>query len=1188
MEVRLFGELEALDGGVPVPVRGAKQRALLALLALQRGQPVSADRLIDVLWGDGQAANPANALQAQIGQLRRTLGPAAILTTEAGYALAAGPGEVDIVRFEQLVAKGQRLAADGKMEPASAALGEALRLRRGEPLAEFTYAGFFAAERAHLDELTLVAIESRAGADLGLGRFGELAGELGALCREHPLRERLWELLILALYRNGRQAEALRAYTEIRDRLAGELGIDPGQALRELQARILAQDPSLGPASAPAGPAQVVSPPHEAGNPGDSRLPAPLLETKLYVPRPRRGLVPRPRLSERLDRGTASKLTLVSAPAGFGKTTLLAEWLAAGPAAPAGERLVAWLSLDRADNDPVSFWTYVIAALRTVAPGVGESALAFLQAPQPPPIETVLTALLNDLGATAADIVLVLDDYHVIDASDVQEGMAFLLDHLPPWLHVVIASRADPALPLARWRARGELVEIRAAELRFTPDEAAAYLNEMMGLQLTARDVAVLEGRTEGWIAALQLAALSMQGRDDVAGFIAGFAGDDRYVVDYLAEEVLQRQPDRVQAFLLQTSILDRLSGPLCDAVTGQGGGKATLEALDRGNLFLVPLDDRRRWYRYHHLFADVLQARLLDEQPGQMPDLHRRASVWYEQNGEQSVAIGHALAAGDFGRAADLVELAIPALRRTRQEATARGWLEALPAELVQVRPVLSVHFAGALLTTGEFEGVERRLRDAERWLDAPTVRHEGPQAPPAEMVVADEEEYRRLPGAIEVYRAALAMARGDAPGTVRHARRALDLSPAEDHLCRASAAGFLGLASWGSGDLEAAHRAWSACVAGLRRAGFVSDIMGCSIALADIRITQGRLGEAMRTYEQALQLVREQGGPVLRGTADIHVGMSELHRERDDLPAATQHLLTSQQLGEHTGLPQNRYRWCVAMARIRQAEGNLDDALELLNEAERLYVGDFFPNVRPVPALRARVWIAQASLGEALGWVREQGLSAADDLSYLREFEHITLARVLLARYTDERAAASIHEATRLLERLLLAAEEGDRTGRVIEILVLQALARQRLGDIPAALACLERAVTLAEPEGYVRVFADEGPPMASLLRALAKRGTAGNYARRLLAAAGETGHDSPVKQAVIEPLSERELGVLRLLGSELDGPAIARELMVSLNTMRTHTKNIYAKLAVTSRRAAVRRAAELGLLRTGNRQP
>ena len=917
-------------------------------------------------------------------------------------------------------------------------------------------------------------------------------------------------------------------------------------------------------------------------------MPAPLLETKLYVPGPPRGLVPRPRLSQRLDRGTTSKLMLISAPAGFGKTTLLTEWLAAGPAGPADERLAAWLSLDRADNDPASFWTYVIAALQTVAPGVGESALTLLQAPQPPPIETVLTALLNDLGASTGDIVLVLDDYHVIDARDVQDAMAFLLDHLPPRLHVVIASRTDPALPLARLRARGELVETRAAELRFTPDEAAAYLNEMMGLELTARDVAALEGRTEGWIAALQLAALSMQGRDDVAGFIAGFTGDDRYVVDYLAEEVLQRQSDRVQAFLLQTSILGRLSGPLCDAVTGQGGGKAMLEALDRGNLFLVPLDDRRRWYRYHHLFADVLQARLLDERPDQIPDLHRRASAWYQQNGEPAVAIGHAVAAGDFERAADLVELAIPAMSRTRQEATVRGWLEAIPGEVVRVRPVLSVGFAGALLSGGELEGVESRLRDAERWLDVTTGIDARSVARSAEMVVADEEEYRRLPGMIELYRAALALARGDVPGTVRHARRALEVALADDHLCRAGASGILGLASWASGDLEAGHSAYAECMTGLRRAGHIADTFGCAIALADIRLVQGRLGEAMRTYEQALQRVPEQGGPVLRGTADMYVGMSGVHRERNDLHAATQQLLRSQELGEHTGLPQNRYRWRVAMARIRQAEGDLDGALDLLNEAERVYLGDFFPNVRPVPALRARIWIAQGSLGEALGWAREQGLSVDDDLSYLREFEHITLARVLMARYQDERAQRSVHEAIRLLDRLLRAAEEGERAGSVIEIGVLRALAYQRHGDIPAALSCLERAVTQAEPEGYVRVFADEGPPMASLLRVAARQQTGGNYVRRLLAAVTETEteQNGPVKQALIEPLSERELDVLRLLGTELDGPAIARELMVSLNTVRTHTKHIYAKLAVTNRRAAVRRAAELDLPRTRNR--
>ena len=1178
MQVRLFGELEAVAAGVPVPVRGAKQRALLALLALRPGQPVSADRLIDVLWGDGQAANPANALQAQIGQLRRTLGPAAILTTEAGYALDAGPEDVDAVRFEQLVAQGRRLAEAGQPADASAALGEALGLRRGEPLADFTYAGFFDAERARLDELTLVAIETRAGADLALGRHGELAAELEAWCRAHPLRERLWELLILALYQAGRQAEALAAYTDVRDRLAGELGIDPGPSLRDLQARILAQDPSLSPEPVPPEPRPSEPLPPAPGSPG----PAPLLDTKFYIPRSRRDLVPRPRLSQRLDRGSALKLVLVSAPAGFGKTTLLTQWLAAGPAAPGDQRRAAWLSLDRADNDPVSFWAYVIAALRTAAPGAGEGALALLRAPRPPPVETVLTVLLNDLGATAGDIVLVLDDYHVIDAGEVQDQMAFLLDHLPPQLHVVIAGRADPALPLARWRARGELAEIRAAGLRFTPGEAAAYLTEMMGLRLTARDVAALEGRTEGWIAALQLAALSMQGREDVAGFIAGFAGDDRYVVDYLAEEVLARQPDHVQAFLLQTCILGRLSGPLCDAVTGQGGGQAMLAALDRGNLFLVPLDDRRRWYRYHHLFADVLQVRLLDEQPGQVPGLHKRASAWYEQNGEPPMAIGHALAARDFGRAADLVERAIPVMRKTRQEATVHGWLKALPDEVVRVRPMLSFAVAGALLTGGEPEEVEVRLRDAERWLQEAAATGEGSPARPGEMVVADEEEYRRLPGAIELYRSALALVRGDVPGTVRHARRTLDRALTEDHGVRAGAAGFLGLAFWTSGDLEAAHPAWAQCAAGLRRSGQIADIFGCAIAMADIRLVQGRLGEAMRTYEQALQRASVQDGPVLRGTADMYVGMSEVHRERGDLQAATQQLLRSQELGEHNGLPQNPYRWRVAMARIRQAEGDLGGALDLLNEAERLYVGDFFPNVRPVPALKAQVWIAQGRLGEALGWAHEQGLSADNDLSYLREFEHITLARMLLARSRGE----PVHQLTRLLERLLLAAEEGGRTGRVIEILVLQALALQAPGHIPAALTCLERALTLAEPEGYVRVFVDEGPPIGSLLRAAEKQGTTRNYVRRLLAAVSQTRQDSPVRQALIDPLSERELDVLRLLGTELDGPAIARELMVSLNTVRTHTKNIYTKLAVTSRRAAVRRAAELDLPRTRNR--
>ena len=571
-----------------------------------------------------------------------------------------------------------------------------------------------------------------------------------------------------------------------------------------------------------------------------------------------------------------------------------------------------------------------------------------------------------------------------------------------------------------------------------------------------------------------------------------------------------------------------------------------------------------------------MLRAHLLGEQPDNVPALHSRASGWFERNGEPTEAIRHALAAGDFDRAANLAELAIPAMRQDRHEATIRGWLKVLPDEVVRVRPVLTVGLAGALVVAGEFEGVEGRLRDAERWLDVT-----GSGAPSAEMIVADEAGFRSLPGATEAYRAALALAHGDVPGTVTHARRALEVSPGEDHLVRAAAAGMLGLASWTSGDLKAGYQGYAECVDGLRRVGHIADIFGCSIALADIRRTQGRLRDAMRTYEHALQLADDQGGPVVRGTSDMYVGMSEVYRERDDLQTATELLVRSQELGEHIGMPQNRYRWLVAMARIREAGGDVGAAVDLLDEAERLYVGDFFPNVRPVAAVRARSHVLRGEVGEALAWVRERGLSVQDDLSYLREFEHVTLARVLLALHRTERSEPSLQEAVRLLDRLLAEAETGERTGTVIEILVLQALAHQALGDMPAALASLQRALSLAEPEGYVRIFVDEGAPMGSLLRALASQGSAGRYARRILAISSTTDHDRPVKQSLVEPLSERELDVLRLLGTDLNGPEIARQLMVSLNTMRTHQKNIYAKLGVNNRRAAVRQGDELKLL-------
>ncbi|HEX8094407.1 LuxR C-terminal-related transcriptional regulator [Jatrophihabitans sp.] len=917
---------------------------------------------------------------------------------------------------------------------------------------------------------------------------------------------------------------------------------------------------------------------------------SPVVQTKLYIPKPRRSLVARPRLSERLRRGAESRLTLVSAPAGFGKTTSLAEWLATGSA---DNRAVAWLSLEESDRQPAAFWSYLITALQVAAPGVGAGALALLQSGQAP-IETVLATLLNELSTVPRELDLVLDDYHLVDGPELQAGMAFLLEHLPPHVHLVLSTRADPALPLARLRARGELVEVRAADLRFTREEVAAYLNEVLGLDVAATDIAALAGRTEGWIAALQLAALSMQGRDDVTAFIAGFAGDDRYIVDYLVEEVLDRQPDQVRSFLLQTSVLDRLSGPLCDAVTGQHGGKAMLEALDRGNLFVVPLDDSRRWYRYHHLFADLLRTHLVDSQADEVAELHRRASRWYEENAQPPQAVRHALAAGDVERAAELMELAIPGLRKNRQEATIRGWLDAIPEEVVRRRPVLAIGFVGALMVGNEFDGVESRLRDIERCLEptgAPVA------TPAAEIVVVDFDEFARLPVVIEMYRAALALVRGDAAATIRHAERAIDRAAADD-VGRASASALLGLALWGGGDLEAAHRAYSACVEGLRRAGHIADVLACSITLADLRITQGRLGDALRTYQEALRLAAGETGPVLRGTADMYVGLSQIAFERNDLQAAGQHLQRAQELGEHTWLPQNPYRWRVAMAAIREAAGDPDSALDLLDEAQRVYVGDFSPNVRPVPAVRARVLAAQGRLSEALAWAREQGLSAADELSYLREFEHITLARVLLAQFRTERSEPLAREVAQLLERLLQAAEAGERAGNVIEILVLQALTCQARGDGAAALAALERALRMAEPEGYVRMFVGAGPAMAPLLRTILKQRTESSYARRLLdacspASGSQAGGDvggsqtgagipaAPAPQGLVEPLSERELDVLRLLGSDLDGPDIARELSVSLNTLRTHTKNIYAKLGVNNRRAAVRQAAELNLL-------
>ena len=905
----------------------------------------------------------------------------------------------------------------------------------------------------------------------------------------------------------------------------------------------------------------------------------PILATKLYIPPPPSKVVARSRLIKQLSEGvtTGHKLTLISAPAGFGKSTLVSGWIVSCG------RPAAWLSLDENDNDPARFLIYLIGALQTILPNLGAGILDALQSPQAPPIDSILTALLNEIAIIPNDFILVLDDYHLTDAKSIDDALTFMIEHLPLRMHLAITTREDPSLPIPRLRARNQLTEIRAADLRFTPSEATEFLNQVMNLNLSVEEIAALESRTEGWIAGLQLAALSMRGQDDVHGFIQAFAGDHRYIVDYLVEEVLQHQPEDIRNFLLQTSILDRLNSPLCDAVTAQSGSKTKLENLQRGNLFLIPLDDKREWYRYHHLFADVLRMHLAAERPDLVPALHKRASEWFEQNNLTAEAIRHALSAEDFERAANLIERAVPEARRNRQETTLLGWLRALPDGVLQHRPVLSVHYAGTLLQTGQLDGVVERLQQAERWLNIPADTQTQP-------VYVDEEDYQRLTGLVSMYHAAIALIHADVTNTMKYARQVLEFAREDDDLLRGSASSLLGLAFWTSGDLETAYEMFSKGMAHLQRVGFISDVIGGSVTLADIRITQGRLREAMGIYESGLQLATKQGAPTLRGAADMHVGMSGLYFERNELNTAEHHLLKSKELGELNWLPKNPYRWRVAMARIHEAHGDLDGALDMLNEAEPLYLSDFSPNARPVQALKARVWIKQGELDRALDWARERKLSIEEDTSYLREFEQITFVRILLSQYQSDHSISLLHDAMGLLEHLLKVAEASGRNGSVIEILILQALAHQMHEDIPAALSSLERALKLAEPEGYMQIFLAEGSSMAELIHEIDAQGILLNYTRKLLSAfeVEDQGADvetppsaSPASSSLIEPLSQRELDILRLFKTELSGPEIAQELVIALSTVRTHTKSIYNKLDVNSRRAAVKRAIELGLI-------
>ena len=897
---------------------------------------------------------------------------------------------------------------------------------------------------------------------------------------------------------------------------------------------------------------------------GAAAMPQTLVKTKLRPPRTRPKLVERPRLDELLDRGGRRKLTLVSAPAGFGKTTLLVEWLAGRTG---DERSVVWVSLDGSDNDPAHFFSYLMGALRNVKEGIGEGVLASLRSPELPPIEILVGALINELAGAGRRVTVFLDDYHVIGSEHVHEAVSFLLEHLPENVRLVIATRTDPPLHLPRLRARDQVAEIKAADLRFTPDEAAAFLRDVMGLSLSAEDVATLEGVTEGWIAALQLAALSMRDRGDATAFVGSFSGSNRHVLDFLAEEVLERQPADVREFLLKTSVLERMSAPLCDALTGRDDGQGMLERLDRGNLFVVALDDERGWYRYHHLFGDFLRGRLERERPESAEALHLRASGWYEENGYLAEAIGHTLSAPDHDLAARLIEEAVEEAVERGEGSTALRWLEALPTGAKRLRPRLFVEHAVALVITGRPDDAEPLLKEAER----------------AAEVTGEDDRF--LLGFASTVRSWLARLRGDAPEAVELARRALSLLPEGEAPVRSYAAVRLGDALRAVGDLSAAGEAYAEAAETDRAARHAYGRLAGVVMHARVRAEQGRLREADEAYGRAKRLLTEDGFELSPAAGIVQIGMGALLYERDDLDGAERALERGVELAERTGDVGTLVWAYVALSRAKRARGDEGRALGLARRAERV-ARDSGADLQIAIALAwtTRLLLARGYLAEAVALEQERAANAENAAVAARAVDRLTSARVLHAQGRHR-------EALPTLEELGETAETAGRTGDLIEILALQALALWAGSKKERAVSALARALALAEPEGYVRTLIDEGTPMGDLLSATLEARQSGrfdaagrisvSYLARLLAAVAREATTPAADERFLKPLSERELEVLALIAAGNSNQEIAARLFVSTSTVKTHVNRLYRKLGARSRTQAIARAREMDLL-------
>jgi LuxR family maltose regulon positive regulatory protein len=918
-----------------------------------------------------------------------------------------------------------------------------------------------------------------------------------------------------------------------------------------------------------------------------SRAAGDLLATKLHVPRAQPGFVPRPRLARRLDEGLARGVILVSAPAGSGKTSLVADWVRAS------DRPVAWLSLDAGDNDPARFWRHAFAALDRARPGIGSRVAPLLRPSERPSSEVLVTILINEMASHEA--VFVLDDYHVIDSRQLHDGVAFLVSNLPAGLRLVLASRNEPPLPLARLRARGQVTEVIAADLRFTVAEAAALL----GGTVSGDTVAALTDRTEGWAAGLQLAALSLRGQQDPVRFLAEFSGTNRYVLDYLTEEVLDAQATDVRGFLLQTSVLDRLSGPLCDALTGRSDSQRMLELIERAGLFLIPLDGVRGWWRYHHLFADLLRHRIDAEQPGRASELHAIAAQWHEEHGLADDAIRHALAAGLVDETARLIERHFDAAYMTGERATIQRWLSAVPASVALARPRLRLAQTLAALVYGD---VERAAALLDGFQDSPAAARSGstgappggsPSALPSRSAAEPAEPgfvpsagaaaslLVNLPAGFAIGHAWLAYLRGelDAMAEFAHQARA-SLAPGQ-LLLESIYQLNLALADWLRGNLTNAEREFTELVARWQSLGEDSLAARSCRFLGEVQRDRGRLDAAAATYGRLVEIAEDAYGPRPPVAAYGLVGLAEDAYERDSLDEAlryaTEGIARSRQLSENEPLASG----LVVLARIRQAEGDRAGAVAAMAEAERSTPSPATANLlAPIAAQRARLLLTQGDLAAVAEWAGQRGLFADDEPSYLGEQEHLVLARLLLAQGRPDRALP-------MLDRMQGLALAQERVGNVIQLLALRALATAAAGDRVNAAILLGEALSRASSRGYVRVFADEGPAMTALLAETDTDGVPAEYLARVRRACAVTsngaanGRRRAATPGLIDPLTTRELEVLTLLAAGGSNQGIADELVVTVDTVKKHITHVLAKLGAANRTQAVARARQLGLL-------